>query len=135
MRKKKAFIIIAAALCTLLVIVMVCFRSRPMISNPKECSIVSVQCRINGELIDIETFDENEIIDVLSVSKVRQSLYGSGTIPENKIGLLVVLQDDQGLCTVILGSENYLTRERGSCRFNVLNSEQVKKELYRILLP
>ena len=137
-KNRKFLFFILVAVCIIGAVITaayVCFRLRDMIANPEECFVIHVQHRVNGTLTDVEGFDGDQILDLLSTCEVRKSLRRSGTTYEGNTDLLLVLQDSEGLFTVAFGSRNYQTRERGSWEFHILNAGQVERQLYQAIFP
>ena len=133
--KKKWMFFLIAALC-----VCICAaawktydRPRPLMDDPDECRLLQVQRNVDGVLTDVEVPDAEAVLDVLRGCEVRRSFQHSGTVPVNTIDLLLILQDEDGLFTVLLGERDYVTRERGSQISYLLDGEQVKQQLYKVL--
>lgn len=133
--KKKWMLFLIAALC-----ICICAaawkaygRPRPLMDESDECRLLQVQQNVDGVLTDVEVPDAEAVLDVLRGCEMRRSFRRSGTVPANTIDLLIILQDEDGLFTVLLGETDYVTRERGSQISYLLDGEQVKQQLYKVL--
>ena len=133
--KKKWIFLLSAVFCTCICAAAWKAYERPqlLMDDPGTYRLIQVQRTVDGVLTDVEVPDAEAVLDVLRGCKVRRSFQRSGTVPANTIDLLLILQDEDGLFTVLLGEMDYVTRERGSRIFFLLDGEQVKQQLYEVL--
>ncbi|MEA4973112.1 hypothetical protein SDC9_157128 [bioreactor metagenome] len=136
MKKSKTKIGLLIVIFTLIIICffILYFKSMPLIQTPNECSIIDIQHNVDEELIEINDYDSNAVISLLSkCSKKRTLDKAYAPLPNDNGGYVIILYDNDELLHIRLGEDSVCDSGHGTTIYNIVYQGDIKKVLQKVL--
>lgn len=105
------------------------FYPQPIIKDMQKARVCTLEYRIDGELSYTEGYDEAAVLQALSTARIRRTLNTAGPYQLDNEDIIIVLDDGVNLKEVRLGRENYCSKGGNSTLCDVLDPEELYKQL------
>lgn len=111
------------------------FMPTPIVKDVGKYHIIMIRYYENGgsQVTHVKDYNQEEILKYLNTCMERRTLESSGGYMLGDVTIEIILHTEEGTKQILLGNINYSSFGRGTPKYKILHTDEVKVEILKIL--